>query len=377
MEFYKIKGDKIKFTNKISHQDIVFIYDNTAGYIWKGEKAIDLDEFTAKKIDGIIKERFENISFVLIPELEEKKEDNPKIIQIKKALSERLPHETIHKIKEKKDTVFTKLKKNIKEFKNYENSWKWRKKLSNLTNLWKLAIFNIVILTFSMIFIFNISIFHLNLGDYFLFIAFILLFSICIINLIFVIFPMKFPVNVLGLEGKVEEVKEKSVPPKPITPKTKKGMSKKKPVKQLEIAPLKSKKSKAKKKGKTEKKKVEGEEYLSEEDLALGIPAIPEAPKKKKKITIESAEISEDMVQKIKKMEDKNTVVVLVNCERCKSVIPVPVPKKKILKSELPVVPFSYVHQNLENKDQHCITIHLDHDFDIRRQRLSDVVLSK
>ena len=48
-----------------------------------------------------------------------------------------------------------------------------------------------------------------------------------------------------------------------------------------------------------------------------------------------------------------------------------------MIESELPIVPISFVHKNLETKDQHCITIHLDHDFDIRRQRLSDVVLSK
>ena len=68
--------------------------------------------------------------------------------------------------------------------------------------------------------------------------------------------------------------------------------------------------------------------------------------------------------------------VVLVNCERCKAVIPIPVPKKVVIESEIPIVPVSYVHKNLENKDQHCITIHLDHDFDIRRQRLSDVVIA-
>ena len=68
--------------------------------------------------------------------------------------------------------------------------------------------------------------------------------------------------------------------------------------------------------------------------------------------------------------------VVLVNCDRCKAVIPIPVPKKVVSESELPIVPVSYVHKNLDKKDQHCITIHLDHDFDIRRQRLSDVVIS-
>lgn len=113
----------------------------------------------------------------------------------------------------------------------------------------------------------------------------------------------------------------------------------------------------------------------SQENMDLNIPAIPEAPKKKDRITPNSPGISTDLLSKIKKLEQKNIKVVLVNCERCKEVIPVPVPKNSIKKSELPVVPISFIHKNSKRKDIHCITLHLDHDFDIRRQRISDVIL--
>lgn len=117
-------------------------------------------------------------------------------------------------------------------------------------------------------------------------------------------------------------------------------------------------------------------EYLSDEDLDLDIPIVPEAPKQKVKITLDTSNLSTDVLERMKKYESSNVKVVLVNCERCNAIIPVPVPKKAVLKSELPVVPISYVHKNLQKKDQHCLTIHLDHDFDIRRQRISDVVIS-
>lgn len=113
----------------------------------------------------------------------------------------------------------------------------------------------------------------------------------------------------------------------------------------------------------------------SRENMDLNIPAIPEAPKKKDRITPNSPGISTDLLSKIKKLEQKNIKVVLVNCERCKEVIPVPVPKNSIKKSELPVVPISFIHKNSKRKDLHCITLYLDHDFDIRRQRISDVIL--
>ena len=119
----------------------------------------------------------------------------------------------------------------------------------------------------------------------------------------------------------------------------------------------------------------EGLKDKSQENMDLNIPAIPEAPKKKDRITPNSPGISTDLLGKIKKLEQKNIKVVLVNCERCKEVIPVPVPKNSIKKSELPVVPISFIHKNSKREDIHCITLHLDHDFDIRRQRISDVIL--
>ncbi|MFX0057258.1 MAG: hypothetical protein ACFE8J_03060 [Candidatus Heimdallarchaeota archaeon] len=126
-----------------------------------------------------------------------------------------------------------------------------------------------------------------------------------------------------------------------------------------------------------QKDKGKEAKYTSKEELDLEIPVVPEAPKQKNKITKESPGLSTELLEKMKRLESDTIKVVLVNCERCKAVIPVPVPKKIILKSELPVVPFSFVHKNPIKKDQHCITIHLDHDFDIRRQRISDVTVSK
>ena len=113
------------------------------------------------------------------------------------------------------------------------------------------------------------------------------------------------------------------------------------------------------------------------EDRELAIPAIPEPPKQKGKLSINSPDVAPDVLVRIKKVESPEMKVVLVNCDRCKAVIPLPVPKIVVTESDLPIVPISFVHKNLGNKDQHCITIYLDHDFDIRRQRLSDVVISQ
>ena len=133
------------------------------------------------------------------------------------------------------------------------------------------------------------------------------------------------------------------------------------------------KNSSIKEKKKSDKSNLD---FSTVEDVELGIPLVPESPKKKDKLTINSPGLSADLLHKLKRLESDKVKVVLVNCERCKEIIPVPIPKNYVIKSDLPVVPISYVHSNSRMKDQHCITLHLDHDFDIRRQRISDVVFS-
>ena len=162
--------------------------------------------------------------------------------------------------------------------------------------------------------------------------------------------------------------KTKNLTSKPINPESQKS--------EIKITPKKMEMTEKKKTLNDSLKSPDGLKYLSEEDLELDIPELPEAPKKKEKITLKSPGISPEIIDGMKKMKSKEIEVVLVNCERCGNVIPIPIPKKVVLNSELPVVPLSYVHKNKENNDQHCITIHIDHDFDVRRQRISEVILS-
>ena len=108
----------------------------------------------------------------------------------------------------------------------------------------------------------------------------------------------------------------------------------------------------------------------------FNIPEVPEPPKKEIKLTQDSPGLSAQILKEFKNLENDNTKVVLVNCERCKEVIAVPIPRDYILNSKIPVVPVSFIHKNPIGKDLHCITLYLDSDFDIRRQRISDVVIS-
>lgn len=221
-------------------------------------------------------------------------------------------------IKIKKRSPFQKLKEKYKEFNLYQIP----------KNLWIIIVLNIIIDIVCVILLVFQSVLNLTNSSIILVIALICLLAILVINFLHFIFPLKFPIK---LEIKIPS-----------------------------------------------KSNLENEEieYSSENDMKLEIPLVPEAPKKKEKISLDSPNLTPDVLERIKKIESPEMKVVLVNCERCKAIIPIPVPKKAVLESELPVVPISYVHKNLQNIDQHCITIYVDHDFDIRRQRISDVVLS-
>lgn len=244
-------------------------------------------------------------------------------------------------IKRVKNGLFNRMKDKYKESKNYQIS----------SNFWFIGIMIILVNMFCIIVIFIQSISHLKQGDISLLLVLISLIIIILFNIRFICFPEKSPKNIMDVEeGLKNEIDAKKM--QDLT-------------KSIDL-------------GSSTRLKLESEKklYLSEEDMELQIPAIPNAPKKKEKLTLETSNLSIDVLDRINLLKSPNTKVVLVNCERCRSVIPVPVPKNFVLESELPVVPISFIHRNLQNQDQHCITIHLDHDFDIRRQRISDVVLS-
>ncbi len=71
-------------------------------------------------------------------------------------------------------------------------------------------------------------------------------------------------------------------------------------------------------------------------------------------------------------VENPNYTHVLVECELCGGIIKMPVPTNFVKDSKLPVVPITYVHG--EPGFRHPILVYLDHDFQVRRTRLSFLV---
>ena len=97
------------------------------------------------------------------------------------------------------------------------------------------------------------------------------------------------------------------------------------------------------------------------DDKDLGIPAVP---MKKPIVVKQGARLRKDTDQ---------TKFVLIECQICNTTINMPVPKKFILNSPLPVTDVTYIH----GSPQHAITAQLDKDFAVRRRRASMIVYEK
>lgn len=375
----------------MSYDNFIFIFDaqNKIGGFWKGEFAEEFDEIFAKEIIEKIIKKFGDLDFRIFDTLDPKNEEdnNNKILKIE--ILKRLPNKTLWKFKRRISSLFVskKIRSKIGEFRTFDSSWKWRRDLLNLENISKLSITNILIMFITIIFIYNIGILQLYDGTLsFLFIIFLLL-ALTIVNLIFVLFPMRFPgviKKIINLEDKEHEeeevqtrkieeikvIKEPLKPSIPILPSEQKSEESSK-LRSLIKSTTPSKKNE---KEKTKKEKEKSLESLKDGKSDLKIPEVPVAPPKQI-IKLDSPEVSPELLKKITKGETKELKYVLVKCDRCNKIIAFPVPKKKVLKSELPVVPISYIHG--KGKERHCLTAHVDHDFDIRRRRVSDVVFEE
>jgi hypothetical protein len=91
---------------------------------------------------------------------------------------------------------------------------------------------------------------------------------------------------------------------------------------------------------------------------------IPEVPMKKAIIVKKGATLRKDT---------EETKFVLIECQICDKTINMPVPRKLILESPLPVTDVTYIHGNPE----HALTAQLDKDFAVRRRRASFIVYER
>ena len=248
MKLFKITKDEITETKNVSPEDIALVLNEEIKtlYVYRGEKSITYNELKSDALYERITNQFFNPKIFLIKSLDVKKQDHLEIVQAKNFILNHFPNMKkfwlIYYIK----NIFLlhQIRKNIKVFKNYDKSRIWRLRLSNTTNLWYLSIINTITLLFLVIgLLWKLSTLgntdFINIGNnsikpigwqywfenlqLFIGISAIILIILLGINLVFVLFPMKFPISPSKIKSMTSNLKESI----PVVKKTSKKLKKK------------------------------------------------------------------------------------------------------------------------------------------------------
>jgi hypothetical protein len=380
--------------------------DSKAVYIWKGVYSPNFDTFKAAALYERILNRFVNPNVYIIKDLEILGDTDPNK-KVKEFLIQNLPNQKISKWNHVVKEVFLlkSVRRKVEEFNRYESSSKWRAKLSNLTNLRRLSIFNVISII-SVIVILILKIALDLMGDSFIFLegssvntalwnlwlsALIIIMIICsillsvvvVINMGFIMFPMKFPINpkamdvisyrttdaLLEYEPKLEQfsgIKQGEgikLPPAAEIPKTaSEGSTTQDQVSQSKIKiNLQAPKLPPAKGASIAEEQPNIEKiYENDEDANLDIPKVP----MRKTIKVKTKDLEDQLILE-EESESSEIKTILVECEICKKTIKMPVPKKVITESKLPVTDVTYIH----GEPAHALTAQLDKDYQVRRQR--------
>lgn len=421
---FVISEDDLSPAEQITPEQIALISDedNKKLYIWKGPYSPNYDEFKSEALYERLSNLFVNPNIFIIKDLTIYDKDETQIKEIKKFLSNHLPNLQSYNRNRTLKNIFLLqgLRDRIKEFKRYENSTQWRIKLSKLTSFWKLSIFNTIsVFAAVLILILMISLYlsgtnfiffenggqqvNLTLWDLWLTILkgvvviCILIVGICfIVNICFIIFATKFPINPRAMntisyrtidnfeknhkdEQKKKENISKQIKLPPTNPSSSstnielsgvtstRGMKTDQQLKITLSAPKlpndkvqKTKQGEIQPSTQSQLKNKDAIEYVDED---LGIPKVP--MKKAVKVSVKDIDSEIDL-----KEENPDIKIILSECQICNNIVRVPVPKKEVENSNLPVVEISFIHGN----PPHSLVVQLDHDFAVRRNRAGSVI---
>ena len=233
MKLFKISKDEITEAKNVSPEDIALVLNEEIKtlYVYKGEKSTTYNELKSDALYERITNQFFNPKIFLIKSLDVSKQDHLEIVQAKNFIMSHFPN-----IKKfwgmyylKNVFLLRQIRKNIKIFKNYDKSRIWRLRLSNTTNIWYLSIINtitlfilVIGLLWKIISLGNTSFINLNNNtvdptgwtywfenlQLFFIISGIILIILLVVNLIFVLFPMKFPISPSKIKSMTSKLKE-------------------------------------------------------------------------------------------------------------------------------------------------------------------------
>jgi hypothetical protein len=218
---YVITEDEILESQNFKYSDILVITNPESKniFLYQGPESKVFDQFHSDLMYERIMNKFLNPNIFLITDLESSSADTSEIQEIKTTIREIFPEKWGYKFKVGFLNLFTlrKTRANIYRFKSYNQSLSFRKKIMNFSNYWALILFNllsgvIILGLLGYTFFFGINrilsnnysledvLYHLENVVIYIGLSFCLLISIIVIDMIFLLFPMKFPIKPVAIQ---------------------------------------------------------------------------------------------------------------------------------------------------------------------------------
>ena len=213
---FKIGQDEITPITQFTPRDVIMVFDDSDKkiYVYKGSDRLNLNEFEADRIYEQIVQKFLNSHIFLLYTTVIKPQDPTPLKKIKKYILSVETKNFIYTLVSfiKNIFFFQHSRDQVRLLKNFKSSNIWKKNLTNLTSIWKLSIFNLIMLSMVIVGLglkMGIDVLpKLIKGEdswitvswvenfmIYVLIALLILGITAIVNLIFVFFPMRFPIH--------------------------------------------------------------------------------------------------------------------------------------------------------------------------------------
>ncbi|MHA1521485.1 MAG: hypothetical protein ACTSRK_14980 [Promethearchaeota archaeon] len=221
LKLYKVNNNDFVESISIEPTDLVIVENNEEKtiYVYKNPSQSVYDEFESQELYDMVLNQFLNPQIILLKSLHIGKTDSDAEKRVKSFITAAFPNKFKMALRNFFQYVFgfKQIRKDIQIFKNYEHSGVWRRRLSNQTNIWKLSLFNVIsslsimILSLLLIFVAILPVYRAgDLGEGFeiwlqnlgIYQSILIAVSgvIFVINLIFLLFPLRFPIKPKKLE---------------------------------------------------------------------------------------------------------------------------------------------------------------------------------
>lgn len=230
LNLYKITDDEILSADTVSPEDVILVSDsdNKKLYLYRGPYSLSYNQFQSDVLYERIVNRFLNPNIFVLPDLAIL-DSTSELSSIKTLIQEHYQNLGAYKLKHLMKNIFLLqgLRNRVLLFKNYENSHSYRSRISNTSKMWRFGFINLLLSGFLILALMltlfigiipeitettssALDSFWLENLAFVIGIAILILIILFILNLSFVINPLKFPIKPDAIDSmlKTEGIKK-------------------------------------------------------------------------------------------------------------------------------------------------------------------------